>query len=274
MKQAGLGFFFFYIVLLLAATDAKTQSMIITGHRGAAGYAPENTIASVVQALKRGADRVEIDVQQTGDKRIVALHDRTIDRTTGSIGFVHDFTYQELAQFHANKGFQDEFPEARIPLLSDILDTIAHYNARLLIEVKEGSSVYPGIEKRIVDIIREKGMQERVILQSFRDEVLHNFIELGIDIALHKLMVFKVWGVPLIYDGKWRLKKLSDYPEVEGFNVHYKFARKALVQKIHRLGKEINVWTVNEKAVVKEMKQRGVDGIITDYPGKWQDILK
>lgn len=259
----------FWLGLQLAnPLNTNAQSMIITGHRGAAGHAPENTMISIRKALEMGADRVEIDVQQTSDAQIVALHDRSLDRTTPKKGKVSNYSWEELKNIAADNDFPEEFPEARIPLLTEILDTIARYDAKLLIEVKEGSSVYPGIEKRIVELVRSKNMTRQVILQSFRDEVVDRFISMNLEIPVHKLFVFKIRGLPLIYDGKLRFRSLRSYGPVAAFNVYYKFARKGLIRRIHKLDKEVSVWTVNEREIFEKLRSRGVDGVITDYPNR------
>ena len=71
----------------------ENKKIIITGHRGAAGLAPENTLASIQLAIELGVDRIEIDVQQTKDNKIIVLHDRTLRRTTTGHGFVKKLTY-------------------------------------------------------------------------------------------------------------------------------------------------------------------------------------
>ena len=83
-------------VLLLISASAMAQNVQITAHRGASGYAPENTLSSVKKALEIGVDRIEVDVQQTSDGVVVLLHDKTLDRTTDSKGKVGKMTWNEL----------------------------------------------------------------------------------------------------------------------------------------------------------------------------------
>lgn len=78
---------FLLVIVLLFSTTLMAQTIQITAHRGASGYAPENTLASVKKALEIGVDRIEIDVQQTLDGVVVLLHDKTLDRTTNGKGF-------------------------------------------------------------------------------------------------------------------------------------------------------------------------------------------
>lgn len=260
------------LVFCVFPSSLMAQSTLtITGHRGAAGHAPENTMAAVRKGLALGAGRIEIDVHQTADGQVVVLHDRDLSRTTGFTGNVDDYTYEELKTCKANAGWEEAFPEEGIPLLKDVL-AATQGKAVLLIEVKEASEVYPKIEQHILDIVQEAEASDSVILQSFRDEVLETFRDLGAPFPLHKLFMFKVWGLPLLYDGHWHLKSLRAYPYVDAFASYHKFTGNALIRHAHRQGKKLNVWTVNEPSRIRRIIQRGADGIISDYPGRVAEV--
>ena len=74
---------------------SKTE---VFAHRGASGYAPENTLEAFLLAIEQGADGIELDVQLSKDGVPVVIHDETVDRVTGQSGFVKDFTLQELKE--------------------------------------------------------------------------------------------------------------------------------------------------------------------------------
>ena len=92
------------------------KSLIVTGHRGAAGLAPENTLASIQLALDLGVDRIEIDVQQTKDNVIIVLHDRTLRRTTDGFGFVKNIEYQDLLKLSAGVSLTRFMLKKKYPL--------------------------------------------------------------------------------------------------------------------------------------------------------------
>ena len=97
--------FLLFIIIYLASAlspvfffgkDEASRKVIITGHRGAAGLAPENTLAAIRKGISFNVDRIEIDVQQTADGVVVVRHDETLNRTTNGIGLVKDKTYLEI----------------------------------------------------------------------------------------------------------------------------------------------------------------------------------
>ena len=79
----------------------------VWAHRGASGYAPENTLDAFRKAVEMGADGIELDVQMTKDGELVVIHDETIDRVSNGKGWVKDYTYEELKKFNFNKTHQE-----------------------------------------------------------------------------------------------------------------------------------------------------------------------
>ena len=88
--------------------NAAKHTMNIA-HRGASGYAPENTMAAFDKALEMKADYIEIDVQLSKDGEVVLMHDAMIDRTTDGSGTVDDYTLEELKQLDAGSWFGPQF---------------------------------------------------------------------------------------------------------------------------------------------------------------------
>jgi len=116
--------------------------IIITGHRGAAGLAPENTLASIQLALDLGVDRIEIDIQQTKDNVLIVLHDRSLRRTTNGFGYVKQKKYNVLLNYSAGVKFSRHYESERIPTLEQVIDLIDG-RAELLIETKFSYLYYP-----------------------------------------------------------------------------------------------------------------------------------
>jgi len=161
MKRGSLIFFIvifvlcIYLLLMLSPVlysgennlkDTSLEKTTITGHRGAAGLAPENTLSSVKKALELKVDRIEVDVRQTKDKVVVCMHDKTIGRTTSGDGDVSEFTFSELKKYDAGIGFSEKFRKEKVPNLDDVFELIDG-KASLVIEIKDGDELYPGIEK-------------------------------------------------------------------------------------------------------------------------------
>ena len=79
------------------------KQTLVWAHRGASGYAPENTLEAFQKAVEMGADGVELDVQLTKDGELVVIHDETVDRTSDGSGWVKDFTYARISRFNFNR---------------------------------------------------------------------------------------------------------------------------------------------------------------------------
>src|SRR5215213_10951386 len=138
----------------------------VFGHRGAMGHAPENTFASFELALTLGVDAIELDVHLSADDQVVVIHDDDLSRTTDGQGVVRDRTLAELQRLDAGARFDAQYAGQRIPTLDEVL-AWARGRCVLDIEIKGGPDPYPGIEQRVVDLIRRHVMTEQAIVISF-----------------------------------------------------------------------------------------------------------
>jgi len=242
-----------------------TKHIALTGHRGAAGLAPENTLAAIKAGLEQGVDRIEIDVHQTKDHKIVVLHDPSIDRTTNGKGYVKDLSFYEIRKYSAGAWFGEQFKDEKIPTLDEVLHLIKG-KATLVIEIKAFDDYYKGIEKRVINTIHKYNAKDWTAICSFDDEVLLKVHELDSNIVLHKLFILKFPFLKLFNDESFRIVDFQYYHFVDEFSVYYPFANKRLIDKIHRLNKPINVWTVDDTVKINRLINLGVDGIITNHP--------
>lgn len=249
------------------------QSVIVTAHRGASAYAPENTIEAVERALEIGVDRIEVDVATTKDGIVVCLHDKTLNRTCQIDGDVRDFTFKELAAVKANKEFETDFPNAVIPSLESIIKLI-NAQCELVIEIKSGDEHYPQIEEKVAALIAEYDAYQWALVHSFNDKVLGRLENMDSKIRLQKLFVFR-WRWPaIIQDFKFHAGKTRNYKNIEAFGVARNFVKPKLVEEIHALEKQIHVWTVDEPEEMEKLIEMGVDGIITNKPDVLKQVLK
>ncbi len=244
---------------------SSSKNIIITGHRGAAGLAPENTLASIQLALDLGVDRIEIDVQQTKDNVIIVLHDRSLRRTTTGIGFVKLKTYDQILQYSAGAKFNKFYESEKVPTLDEVIKLI-NGRAELLIETKYSFMYYPNIERHIINVIRANNAKEWCKVISFNDRALFRIHKLDKDIRIGKLFVGKHAKLPLSWDKGVNLKPLQRYRFVDEIIVKHNYATKSIIDRVHEFGKELHVWTVNDVDTIEKLISRGVDGIISDYP--------
>ena len=129
--------------------------MLIIGHRGAMGHAPENTLASFQKAIELGADGIELDVYQTHDKKLVVIHNNYVGTTTNGHGLVEKMTLAEIKKLDAGSGHE-------IPTLEEVLDLFKQHDLVVNIELKGEHTAGPTVR-----LIEEKKAVERVIVSSF-----------------------------------------------------------------------------------------------------------
>lgn len=224
--------------------------MLVFAHRGASGYEPENTLASFKKALELGADGVELDVRLTKDGRVVVMHDPWVIRTTKRFGSIAGKSLNELKKLNAGNG-------EKIPTLQEVLDLI-NGKVQMNIELKG-----KGIALPVADIIKEyaakgKWKYSDFFVSAFHHKELLEFKKLLPQVKIGALII----GINIQFD-KYQ-KELHAY----SVNMWSPFARKSVVEKAHKKGLKVFVYTVNSKREISRMKKIGVDCILTNYPDK------
>ncbi|KAF0822394.1 Glycerophosphoryl diester phosphodiesterase [Cytobacillus firmus] len=229
-------------------------------HRGATGYAPENTIAGFDLAVDMKADYIEIDVQRSKDGELVVIHDTTVDRTTNGTGKVGDLTFDFLRSLDAGSWKGEQFAGEPIPTFEEILDRY-HGKVGILIELK-APELYPGIEEQVADALKERNLDkpqnEKIIIQSFNFDSMKTMDQLLPKVPIGVLTSNRVDTTAEA------LKEFSAY--ADWFNPSYGIVTKELVNQVHTLGLQIGSWTVRSQEAADFLFEMEVDAIITDYP--------
>ena len=275
-----LGYFLFAIILIVLYISTSLSPALIVnynrnqnpkfvkiGHRGAGGLAPENTLSAIAKGLENKVDRIEIDVQQTADGKVILMHDMSVDRTTNGHGLVKNYTLADISKLDAGSWFDKKFANEKIPTLDETIKFI-NAKAELIIEIKRGDDYYPGIEENIFKIIKDNNSSKWCIIHSFYTDVLERIHKLDPSIRLHKLLICKLRLLPIIIDKSIEILDFNNYPYIEEYSINYHFANKGIIEMIHAKGKKVNVWVPNDQRMINNLISLGVDGIITDYPDK------
>jgi glycerophosphoryl diester phosphodiesterase len=249
-----------------------TLAQQVIAHRGAPKAAPENTLSAFKKAIELGADILELDVHQTKDSQLVVIHDATVDRTTNGKGRIADYTVAELRRLDAGSWFAPAFTGEKIPLLEEVLDATPD-SISLLIEIKHGSETYPGIEKRVVQLTRENNATGRVIVKSFDDEVLQLVRRLAPEIPRLRIIVLQIPLLNIIIERGISVGEILDY-DVQYLQLHWFGISKSFVGQAHSKGYKVFAWDVHDEKRMREMIEKGVDGIETDYPDRLKHILR
>ncbi|MFD1707044.1 glycerophosphodiester phosphodiesterase [Siminovitchia sediminis] len=231
----------------------------ILAHRGSAGTHPENTMESFIAAEKAGADGIELDVQLTADHEIVVIHDLTVDRTTNGSGYVHEFTFKELSKLKANYHSTHFFKKkCRIPALREVFTWLCSNSLLCNIELKNAVTRYRGMEKMVIDLIRDYGLEKRVILSSFNRQSLVHCLEINPDIQT-ALLYNEAFCRPWEYAGTLG---------ASGLHPKLKCITDKDILASMEYGVAVRPYTVNKEKDMKRLFSINCSAIITDYPGR------
>ncbi|MBQ6654273.1 MAG: glycerophosphodiester phosphodiesterase [Erysipelotrichaceae bacterium] len=234
----------------------------IFGHRGASGYAPENTLESFALAAQQNAEGVELDVQLSRDGEVVVIHDETIDRTSDHQGRVMFHTLEELKSFNFNNHNPD-YPFCAIPTLREVFELLKPTPLMINVELKTGIFPYPGIEEKVISLVEEFGMEDRIIYSSFNHY------------SVAKIRQVK----PEAYCGMLHTDCFIDmahYAREHQMNaLHPAFwllADQNYVSQARDYGLDINSWTINEDEYIDAALRLGINVLITNYPDRALEI--
>ena len=225
------------------------RKVMVVAHRGASGYAPENTMAAFRLAHEMGADMLELDVWRSADGYIVVMHDDTVDRTTNGAGRIEEMTLQQIKKLDAGSKLRQEFANEPVPTLEEVL---AWAGDKILVNIEIKG---PGCEEKIVELLKKHKMTGKVIVTSFHHEYVAKIKELEPAIETGAL-------VSEIED----LKAVIENCRPNAIVPKYTKVTKNQVAEAHKIGLRMIVYTVNDTASMRQMIQYGVDGIITNYP--------
>ena len=223
---------------------------------------PENSLSAIERSILLGVDAVEVDVRLSADGFVVLMHDRTVNRTTNGKGRVGNLSLEQLkglSLLDAAGGVTGE----TVPTLAEVLELVGG-RCHVLVDVKGCNG--RAIERAVADVVARYNACGWVAVQSFSDEVLGRFASLGVGFPLEKLFLFKLPFIPYIFDGGLRRLSFEKYCHVSSFNLHKGFVKSGLVERFHKAGRDVKVWTLRDG---DSLGAAGVDGVITDCPDEW-----
>ena len=234
--------------------------MKIFAHRGARGYAPENTLSAFKKAHALHADGIELDVQLTKDGVVVICHDHSVDRTSNGHGWISDFTLSELKCLDFGSWYHKEFCGEPIPTLDEFLRWFCHTGMRLNIEIKQGPVIYTGIESQVIATVKKYDLLEQTFISSFYHPSLVTVKQLCPDIKTGVLFACRPLN-PLDFCTQTQADYL--HPAWDVLDTQW-------VSEAKKAGIRIHTYTVNENDQFRFVSEMGVDAIFTDYPDRWR----
>ena len=223
--------------------------MLIFGHRGAAGYEPENTLASVRRGLELDVDYIEIDVQRTRDDVLVVFHDDLVDRLTNASGYIWDYSFEEL-----NAGVVVAESE-KIPSLREVCELVRETGGKLFVELKALD-----IEAAALSLVLDYFPASQFIIGSFHHEAVLNIETAAPEVRTAAVLA----GSPLDAGGIVR-ETGCDFVALGLDNVNSRVIAEAKAE-----GAAVLVWTVNDLRDFARVREMGVDGVFSDFPDRMQ----
>jgi glycerophosphoryl diester phosphodiesterase len=235
----------------------------VVAHRGASHLAPENTLASVELAWRLGADAVEVDVHLTQDRRIVAIHDPTTDRTAGIRFEVAATHSSRLRRLDVGRYKHPRFTGERIPYLEEVFQTVPP-GRQLFVEIKCGPEILPPL----AETIAASGKRSQIVV-------------IGFDLGTMKAAKEMMPGVPaywlcdkrlLVSYGRSIARK-AKAGGVDGLDVHWSGITRRFIRTVKAAGLRLYIWTVDDPAQAIRFKTMGADGITTNRPGRLKSFV-
>ena len=252
---------------------------LILGHRGAAGEAPENTLLSFELALKQGADILESDVHLTRDGVPVLCHDARLDRTTNGAGPIAEHPFAEVARLDAAHGYSLDggatFPlrghGIRIPSLEQAFAAFpeAYFN----LELKSGGEA---LAKQAVDLVTATGRHDRTLLTAADDDLMDH-LKVFARAAPHS-PALGASTLDVVRFVQAAVEGTPPPPGPQALQIPTEFSGRPLVTPellahAHRFGVEVHVWTIDDESEMNRLLDLGVDGLVTNFPGRMRELL-
>ncbi len=229
----------------------------VWAHRGNSCQFPENTLEAFESALSLGADGLELDVHFTSDEQIVVTHDESIERVSDGVGRVADQTLAQLRSYNFHKTKPEAVQVAKIPLLSEVLELVKPTQAMINIEIKSGIVLYKGIEKATWELVRDFGMQDRILFSSFNHFSLATLKQIDFHAKIG-LLYSEAMVDPALY---------AKHVKADAIHPFYPtcFAP-GVMEGCREENIDVNPWTVDDPEMMCSLKKQGVHAIITNDP--------
>jgi glycerophosphoryl diester phosphodiesterase len=230
----------------------------IIAHRGASAHAPENTLAAFELALQYEADAIELDAKLSADGQVVVIHDQTVDRTTDGSGKLREMTLDQLRKLDAGSHFDIAFRGERIPMLSEVFEAVGK-RTFINVELTNYASPIDDLPVKVVELVQQYGLAQRVLFSSFSPLALQRAHRLLPEVPIG-LLATRGWFGALARS--W----LSQVIPYQALHPELHDVTPKLVKRIHRAGRRVCVYTVNQPNDIRYLFALGVDGIFTDDP--------
>ncbi|OIJ15514.1 glycerophosphodiester phosphodiesterase [Anaerobacillus arseniciselenatis] len=230
----------------------------VAAHRGDAYNAPENSMSSIKSAIEKGVDAVEFDVMLSKDDVVILHHDDTLQRVADIPERVQDLTYDELSKIDIGRMFSEEFIGERIPTLDEVFEEFKEENVTFIVDLKPGDSS-GNLAREVVRIIEKYEMEDKAYVQAFDYPSLQVVRKLNSNIKIGQILYLSAGN-------------LADL-DVDFYTIRQTMLTERFINNARAQNREVWVWTVNIERNMREVLKYDIDGIITGYPERAQNVL-
>jgi len=238
--------------------------MRMLGHRGASASAPENTLEAFEEAVRQGADGIELDVMTCGSGEVVVCHDERLSRLAGVDWEVRWTHWERLRKLDV--GSRLGFAPARMPLLDEVLERVPRGKFLVNVELKCERVEDDGLTLKAAERVLAHGLEGQVVFSSFNPLCL---------VRLARAHPALRRGFLVDPDRGLRLQEAAWAPLCANFSIHppASLVTAARVEAWHARGWEVAAWTVDEPSEAARLRDAGVDTCITNRPGALREAL-
>ncbi|HEY3449178.1 MAG TPA: glycerophosphodiester phosphodiesterase family protein [Myxococcales bacterium] len=250
---------------LMQAYPTRSDRPLVLGHRGASADAPENTVAAFKEAIRQGADGVELDVMRCGSGELVVCHDDWLDRLAGEHLRVAATPLSRLRTLDLGRRFGPRFAGEKMPTLHEALAALPS-RAICNVELKcEPPLRDHGLAWAVSRELRRADPGQELILSSFNP------------LSLARVRLFAAHlPIGVLVDASQRVQlRLGAAVAMRASALHvpHRLCTRESVAGWHGWGLKVAAWTVDEPADLARCCAAGVDVLITNKPRETLDTL-
>ena len=237
----------------LKSKSYTNQHIIREAHRGASLEFPENTLISFKEAIKKGTDRLELDVNMTSDNVLIIMHDKTLDRTTNGKGVVLETSFETIKKLDAGSWKNAKFKDEKVPTLKEVFE-LAKGKVLLNLDLKDESVAIP-----MAKLAREMGMIDDIVITGTIPQSVTAIRSVEPTIS----MFYELITEDVLKNPKEQVLAIRK-AHLSGCLLNFKGVNDIFMKECKKHGIAVYVYDVLKEEDMKKMIEAGVDGMMTD----------